>query len=175
MAWITGLLALVLFASVVSTQDLRYAQLANLFEANLKGIDEIGDGSCMVPALTSASCCVTMYGHSGCIVVKYLMAPSNTLSISFTLDSITLKTIDVPIKNPDPPCFTFKGKRVCLEMYDVQITTTSFSACLKITVHAGFMTKSVKMGCFSLTLNRWESVLPLLFKSLDENRDFQLF
>ncbi|CAL1300272.1 unnamed protein product, partial [Larinioides sclopetarius] len=91
---------------------------------------------------------------SGCLEFAYLSEDIG-LAISFTFDGRTLLNTSVSVKHPPPLCimipFLERYGHLCVDFYNVDFSSTHYSACVKIDVAIWpFCAIPFELGCFRI-------------------------
>ncbi|XP_061180105.1 uncharacterized protein LOC133188621 [Saccostrea echinata] len=102
-----------------------------------------------------------------CINVTYLDKDYG-LEVTLSVDGHVYINASVSARNPPPLCAAIPGLKdlasVCLQFYNLSVSSTSFSGCLRVVAKLKYVTvDKIDIGCFKIPPsagNRWDSQHP---------------
>ncbi|KAI0229528.1 hypothetical protein LSAT2_020060 [Lamellibrachia satsuma] len=127
------------------------------------------DGCSCVEASYTCSCCIYMdvpqvgLNATACLDVRYI--PKDVgVALDFTLNGDVIFSEEVSARNPPPLCFGIPGlekeARLCLKLYNLDISSSAFSGCTSVVVHlARIIVETFDLGCFNIPIDEIENEL----------------
>ncbi|KAI0241202.1 hypothetical protein LSAT2_033062 [Lamellibrachia satsuma] len=143
--------------------DLQQDQNAIIDDAD-KLMKELERGTCSCnKTLDICGCCVNINFPENnkevtvCVELKYVPEEVG-IAVVVTVDGWVVFVKTISARNPPPICFGVphfeKEASVCLELYDLNISSSIFSGCARVLVRLDHMfAKKFNLGCFKLPVN----------------------
>jgi len=117
----------------------------------------------------NCGCCAHMnvpeirLDHTVCVNVSYLPRDYG-FRATMNIDKFVILNVTISARNPPPICIGIphltEEASICLDFYDIDITDTAFSGCVRLEVKfLHVIVSKTDLGCFRIPLKNLEDVL----------------